>query len=251
MAEPWTVPVIRRIVKRLRAEGVTVVEIPGWQSRGSGDFARIDCQLNHHDAFPARTGHAGGLRTCTFGRSDLRNSLCMFYLGSDGTVYVVAARVSWHAGKGDLTTNSRASGIEARNDGVGERWPPRQLEVNRRLNIATSDAFGFSKARIFDHKEHSSTGKVDRFGIDPRMWRASLMSGSPGTQPKPTPRPEEFLMALSDTEQRELLAKVRNIDTKATAIDFRSAQMQGEVFAGVHKPGDPSMLRKILDAVRR
>lgn len=176
-----TVPGIQRILEVARAEGVPYDLVPHWETRGSGQFVAIDTALDHHDAFPARTGPFGGLRTCTFGREDLRNSLCMFYLGSDdvaghddrrwSTFYVVAALVSWHAGKGHITTNPRSRGIEARNDGVGEPWPAQQLRTYVFLDAMAAIVWG---AETYDHKEHSSTGKVDRNLIDPDAWRREV-----------------------------------------------------------------------------
>jgi hypothetical protein len=162
---------IKRIVDMMRRLGHKVEFVPGWETRGSGSFVRIDTRLDHHDAFPLSSGHAGGLRTCTFGRPDLRNSLCMFYLASDGVTYVVAAGISWHAGKGHITTNSRSSGIEARNSGLGEPWPDVQLDAFCDLDACAVIVWG---VKVYDHKEHSDTGKIDRTGINPDHWRARV-----------------------------------------------------------------------------
>lgn len=174
---------MRQVRDLLRGWGYTVEEVPGWESRGSGTFAAIIGQANHHDAFPLYDrrgnflGHAAGLRTCTFGRPDLRNSLCMFYLGSDGVVYLVAAKPSWHTGRaawrGRSWPNSRVSGIEARNDGLGEPWPAVQADAYAALNTATAIVFGFDERDVADHKEIAIPAgrKIDRTGINPPAWR--------------------------------------------------------------------------------
>lgn len=163
----------REVGRRLVAAGVPFEEVPHWETRGAGRMVRVDGQLDHHDAVPPSAGHAGGLRICTFGRAGLRNSLCMYYLGSDGRVYLVAAGVSWHAGSGVIASNSRWSGIEARNAGTGEPWPAVQLRSYRLLNVISADVHGFVLANVRDHKEHTSR-KIDRYGIDPAQWRRSL-----------------------------------------------------------------------------
>ena len=177
------VAAVRRIAQRCQARGRPVRWIPGWETRGASSFDRISHVVNHFDAFPASSGHLGGLRTCTFGRPDLRNSLCMFYVGSDGTICVVAARVSWHAGRGILTRNSRAAGIEARNNNLGEPMPPALEESYRVLNEEMLAEFGLPAERAIEHREHAPDRKSDRRGVAAAAWRASLN--------RPDPVPEE------------------------------------------------------------
>ncbi len=189
-----------RIVPELRRLGEDVHFVPGWETRGAAPMARVVGQLCHHDAVPASAGPIGGLRICTFGRPDLRNSLCMFYVGSDASIWVVAAGVSWHAGVGDLASNYTWSGIEARNDGLGEPWPDAQLRAYANLNMVCARVWGYGAANVRDHKEHAPTRKIDRARIDPRMWREriqALLDGAPQPQPippDPAPIDEEIAM---------------------------------------------------------
>lgn len=165
---------IEWIVGELRRRGVRVEEVPGWRIRGAGAMRRVRGQLDHHDAVPASAGHAGGLRVCTFGRAGLRNSLCMFYLASDSTVYVVAAGVSWHAGRGVIATNSEWSSIEARyhpNDGP---WPDGQQRTYDVLNAVCAMRWGYGAPGVRDHKEHAPGRKVDRSRVDPDARRAAV-----------------------------------------------------------------------------
>lgn len=171
---------IRWIAAECRRRGEVVEFVPGWEERGAGAMVRVDGQLNHHDAVPPSAGHAGGLRVCTFGRAGLRNSLCMFYVASNGAIWVVAAGVSWHAGEGRIASNPRWSGIEARNDGRGEPWPPAQLRAHRTLNVVSAERWRYGVANVRDHKEHAPGRKSDRAGIDPAAWRRSL-TASPST----------------------------------------------------------------------
>jgi hypothetical protein len=68
------------IADALRAEGVTVVEEPGWRERGSATFMPKGV-ICHHTAGPAR-GDAPSLHTCIHGRSDLPGPLCQIVLNS-------------------------------------------------------------------------------------------------------------------------------------------------------------------------
>lgn len=186
-----TVPGIRRIVDRLRARGHAVVYQPGWTTRGSSAFPALTHVVNHFDAFPASSGAHGGLRICTFGRPDLRNSLCMFYLGDDGLIFVVAARVSWHAGSGRLTANSRAVGIEARNNNLGEPMPAAMSAAYRALDEEIMAEWSMPLAHVIEHREHAPTRKSDRRGVDADAWRASL-----NRSPDPIGDPSEDPMLI-------------------------------------------------------
>jgi hypothetical protein len=263
-----TVPRIVQVRDRLRSRGFTVVEVAGWENRGRGEFLEVRGQFNHHDAFPARTGHAGGLRTCTFGRSDLPNSLCMFYLGSDGVVYVVAARVSWQTGsamwKGVSAPNSRWCGIEARNDGVGESWPKVQLDAYAALNEETCKAFGFGADMLPDHKEAAVPRgrKPDRYGIDPVAWRARIaaaLHGTPVPAPPPPPAPPEppkdwFDMASKEELQQIVDASVKaQVDVAITALraDIVRAGEQAHVAAKARDSHWSRLRGEEIPALRR
>lgn len=201
-----------KIVPWLRALGHEVTYVPGWESRGAGRFARIETRLEHHDAFPASTGHAGGLRTCTFGRPDLRNSLCMFYFASDGVIWIVAAGISWHAGKGHITSNAVSAGSEARNSGLGEPWPAVQDRAMLDTDAICAIVWG---TEVYEHKEHSSTGKIDRTGYDGPTWRSRVRAREAQLrQDGPNPD-EEFTMDDQATEAfKALTDKVEAISER-------------------------------------
>lgn len=175
-----TVQRLRRIVDRLRAAGYTVIPIDGWETRGVGTI-RPGGHLEHHTAGP-RSGDAPSLRVVTFGRPGLRNSLSMWFVSRSGIIYLVAARVSWHAGAGSKGSNTTLSGTESENTGVGEPWGDRSLRSQAAIAAEMAREFEFGAARVWDHKEHAPRRKIDRTGIDPAGWRArvaAVMAGSP------------------------------------------------------------------------
>lgn len=116
----------------LRAFGLNVVEQPGWQTRGHGDVGKSLGVLCHHTA-GAIKGNAPSLGIVTNGRPDLPGPLAQLVLGRDGTFYVVAAGLCYHAGAGNWrgckSGNKNLIGIEAENTGLANDnpWPAAQM----------------------------------------------------------------------------------------------------------------------------
>lgn len=116
----------------LRAYGLAVIEQPGWQTRGHGDVGKTLGVLCHHTA-GALKGNAPSLGIVTNGRPDLPGPLAQLVLGRDGTFYVVAAGLCYHAGagawQGVKSGNSSLVGIEAENTGLANDnpWPDVQM----------------------------------------------------------------------------------------------------------------------------
>ena len=113
----------------LRDVGLTVVEQPGWQTRGHGDVGRIVGVMCHHPAGPA-DGIMPSLDTVIHGRPDLPGPLAQLCLGRDGTFFVVAAGHCNHAGlgqwRGISTGNSSFSMSDSSTAGT-----PRRAELSQ------------------------------------------------------------------------------------------------------------------------
>lgn len=192
----------------LREEGLRVVEFPGWRDRGHGDFGAIWGIVAHH---------TGGSNTpaseIAYGLTTLAGPLSQLHLAKDGTVTVVAVGVAWHAGRGrwpglpEDDANPHTIGIEAANNGT-EGWSPAQYDAYVGCCAAILRKLGHGPERVIGHKEWagSKQGKWDPGGIDMDRFRADVADRMKGNA----------LMALSDTEQRELLDKLRRVHFELT-----------------------------------
>lgn len=143
----------------LRAAGLKVEEVDGWQNRGRGDMATVRGILCHHTAGPL-TGNAPSLNLVVKGREDLAGPLSQLVLGRDGTFHVVAAGRCNHAGagawQGVTSGNSSFIGIEAENAGTGkDPWPPVQMDAYARGCAAILKHLGEDSVMVAGHKEYA------------------------------------------------------------------------------------------------
>lgn len=160
----------------LRAEGLRVVEYPGWRQRGHGDFGAIWGIVVHH---------TGASRTppseIAKGLPQLKGPLSQLHLAQDGTVTVVAVGVAWHAGVGSWpglpedNANWHTIGIEAANNGT-EGWSDEQYGAYVGCCAAILRKLGFDAAHVIGHKEWAGLkqGKWDPGGIDMDRFRADV-----------------------------------------------------------------------------
>jgi LysM repeat protein len=193
----------------LRAAGLTVVEIDGWQNRGylGRDLADVRGVMWHHTAAGRNfTQDAPSLNICTFGRSDVAGPLCQIVLGRSGTVYITAAGLSNHAGRGSAAGiptdmgNYYFIGIEMESSGVAPfDWTEHQLRVVPFLGAALEEAYLLDQApedRLqIGHAEYSSEGKIDPAGwpggMDGIRNSINAVLADETVAPAPTqPRPE-------------------------------------------------------------
>lgn len=162
----------------LRAAGLTVHEVPGWETRGrppeKGDFTPVGV-LNHHTGASAR-GWTWA-RVLEYARwmffvgrpgDGLPPPLCNIALAPNGTVILGAAGRANHAGK------ARARGSVAAGDGnalyVGVEWmlsgteviPQVMMKAGLLLSaVLTRDVLKTSVETVAAHYETSVTGKWD------------------------------------------------------------------------------------------
>lgn len=176
------------LADRLRAQGLNVVEVAGWQSRGSASFNPRGF-LWHHTAGPAN-GNSPSLTICTYGRAGLAGPLCNVFQARDNTVYVVAAGRANHAGEGSwqgLSGNSSVYGLEIENTGTGsEPWRLDQLTVAAKIAVAC----GVPIHLMCMHKEWTRR-KVDMHTVlgDQMREISTVVAGGPAPQPQPDPGP--------------------------------------------------------------
>lgn len=150
------------IARRLRDFGLTVVEVSGWQSRGSSYFNPRG-SVDHHTAGSSR-GNAPSLGVVTYGRSGLPGPLCNVLVARDNTCFVVAAGRANHAGRGGwrgLSGNSSVYGVERENVGTGaEPWRDDQHLVAGLVHAALIEGRAGAEM-VAQHKEWAPRRKID------------------------------------------------------------------------------------------
>lgn len=176
------------IAARLRAFGLKVVEINGWQTRGSSSFSPAG-SVDHHTA-GGRSGNAPSLGICTNGRSDLPGPLCNILIGRDGTCYVIAAGRANHAGKGGwqgLSGNSKMYGVERENVGTSaEPWTTQQTVTAATCHVALmSWKPNYDVKYCAQHKEWAPGRKSDAHTITGSMMRSTMQKIMAGGSPIP------------------------------------------------------------------
>ena len=224
------------IADRLRSTGLKVVEVAGWQTRGSENF-NPKGSVDHHTAGPAM-GNAPSLNICINGRAGLPGPLCNVLVGRDNTCYVIAAGRANHAGLGGwkgLSGNSSVFGVERENVGTGsEPWRPDQTDTAARIHAALISAHGGDANLVCEHKEWAPTRKIDAFGIDGNQMRilvAKYLSGTISTPiAPPAPNsPAAFLQAISEAAKNKPVLKrgsrgdgVKDLQSNINAIVGRN-----------------------------
>jgi hypothetical protein len=168
----------------LRKAGLKVIEQPGWETRGHGDMGTIFGCLLHHTAEPIDDDTAPTLRVLTYGRpaskgvKALSGPLCHLGLGQSGIYYMIAAGRASHAGagewKGVVDGNKHFIGIEAENNGIGEKWPEVQMAAYAKGCATIAKYCNFSRNMVVGHKEYAlpKGRKIDpNFDMDDFRWR--------------------------------------------------------------------------------
>lgn len=164
--------------RHLRNWGLKVETKSGWRDRGRPYAFKPKAVICHHTASSSQSGNFGSENVVTYGRSDLPGPLCQILLGRDGTVKIIAAGYANHAGYGGPHAtvpanmgNTYAYGIEAENNGIGEKWSKKQLNAYYRLCAALLDYMDRKDVnRVFGHKEWTSR-KIDPAGINMNVFR--------------------------------------------------------------------------------
>lgn len=174
----------------LKAAGLKVAPVDGWETRGIGDMGSVVGVICHHTA-TAAPGNMPTLDLLIKGRSDLSGPLAQLGLGRDGTYYVIAAGRCNHAGKGSwqgvVTGNSSFIGIEAENSGLpGEPWPEVQKDAYRRGVAAILQHVGRGAEFCAGHKEYAlPAGRKSDPSFDMNAFRAAVAAILGGTTPAP------------------------------------------------------------------
>ncbi len=156
MRLPWLADV-------LRAAGLAVVEVGGWQNRGS-DLRSVEGIVWHHTVTGPRTSDQAVARLLRDGRPNLAGPLSQLGLDRTGRFHVVAAGKCNHNGYG--LWGNQSIGIEAYNDGVGEPWPDVQVAAYITGTRALLGRVGLGVDRVKGHKETDPRRKIDPAGLN-------------------------------------------------------------------------------------
>jgi hypothetical protein len=244
----------------LRAAGLTVETLDGWQTRsrssGGYDPGYPSHVMVHHTASPPSASGESDASYCTFGDEDA--PLCNVYLDADGVWWVCAAGATNCNGKGGPldgvpadSMNLAALAVEA-NGGYGYPWPAAETSsyVTGVAALVAAYAVGYVRA----HFEWAPTRKVDPAGASPwspddRSWnmdafRADVAAGSGGSTGGDD-------MPLSDDDLDRVAARVWQymIGEQNAGAHLRQAHMIPRFYLGPWKPGwelpDPTTLERI------
>lgn len=170
-------PYLLDLADACRKSGLKVVEVNGWKTRGHGPMTAVRSILAHHTATSSRaTGDYPSLGIVKDGRPDLPGPLSQLGLGRSGTVYVIAAGLSYHAGQviNPWASNSLSIGIEVEHDGIAP-FPAALYPKLVRLVAALASHYDWEgkpgpedDAKVWGHKEMNKVdGKIDpNFDMD-------------------------------------------------------------------------------------
>lgn len=231
------------IASKLRAAGLNVVEVAGWQTRGSASFNPRGF-VRHHTAGPA-AGNAPSLNICIYGRSGLPGPLCNVFQARDNTIYVVAAGRANHAGAGSwrgLSGNSSVYGIEVENTGTGsEPWREDQLETTARVCAALMPNIEMN----CEHKEWAPRRKPDRFAVDGNVERERMKKYLGGGGPV---APPVDLVAIANAIKEARTHTLREGD-KGDAVKWLQAGINNLSGRGLVVDGDfgPATAQAVRD----
>src|SRR5262245_42738289 len=175
----------------LKAAGLKVDPVDGWQSRGRGDVGKILGVLCHHTAGP-KNGNMPSLDILIKGRPDLPGPLAQLGLARDGTYFVIAAGKANHAGKGNwkgvVNGNTNMIGIEAENTGLpnDSPWPAVQIDAYHRGVAAILKHVGKASDFCAGHKEYAlPRGRKSDPNFDMIPFRSAVAAIMNGTAPAP------------------------------------------------------------------
>lgn len=223
------------LAKLARRTGYPVVEVAGWKTRGRpggmSDIRTITC---HHTANGGAKGNYPSLRVVRDGRTGLPGPLAQLGIGVDGTIYVIAAGKSNHAGvsRSNDYTNSHAIGIEAEAEGVpGDRedWPPKQRESFVRLCRALVNEFpGVQIADVRGHKETCSpAGRKSDPSFSMPAFRTEVTACD-------LSNPPEELDDMSAAEVASIKAAIAAVPTTAEIVAALRPVIKAEAVAAAN-----------------
>lgn len=165
----------------LHAADLTVVEVPGWKTRGYEPYDPEGIICHDTGSASRTTTDAAEIGVMVNGRPDLPPPIGQLYLSRSGTVHIVASGRGNHAKTGTAGPckgmgNTRLLGIEAQH-ADGEPWTPVQYSAYVRVVAAICAHTRWT--RIAGHKEHQPGQKIDP-GFDMDQFRRDVAAVTRG-----------------------------------------------------------------------
>jgi hypothetical protein len=219
----------------LRAGGLRVVEVPGWKTRTADGnrFGPVQGILCHWTATnPQAAGDYPTLNTILNGNGQTPGPLSHLGLGRDGTWYVIAAGVCWHAGSVDrvASDNYHAIAVEAEYHPAQGAWPEAQQRSYERGVAVLSRHYGVALDNVRGHYEAAIPyGRKD----DPK----TLPGGMAGFRQRVKALLDSNLVGEDDdimTGVRDPLVTVDNITYSPAQVFHLMAAFVQAVAPGTH-----------------
>lgn len=174
--------------------------------------------------------------------------------------HVWDANTAWS--NANSVSNQESITIEHSNSaGAAQDWPINNVTIDEGARWAAALCVFYKLGRpqfgvnIRDHREFGSTscphhlangGKYHARYMQVAQQHYDWLAAGGKTPSVSAPKPEGFLMALNDAEQRELLAKIRDIWDQLRGIDGKGWPQLGK-----NADGDDLTLVDAIAAVRR
>ena len=227
-----SMPMYTGLARVAKKTGYPVVEMAGWKKRGHGPLQGVKTIVAHHTVGP-KAGNYPSMPTVKDGRPGLPGPLAQYGIGRDGTIYVIASGVAYHAGKVAKTaySNSWAIGIEAENTGTGEKWANPMIDSYVKLCRALMDEFKLPLGAILGHKEicYPAGRKIDPAFIVPDMTMAQFRgyvkrgyyTAPPAKPAKPNPAPKPAKPKPAGKAWPAVALKVTSTHTAASDAAWR------------------------------
>lgn len=244
------------LADELRAAGLTVVEVDGWRTLGSDNWAPTGGIVHatadgaaQNPVADARDDDAA-IRVIRNGRPGLAGPIANAYHSRSGVWWVIASgrcntALTGTAGPLRGLGNHSLLGIEHENDNRGERWPEIQWRTALLGWAVICRRLRWQAGRLAGHKEHDPGRKSDPLGIDMGAFRAAVARLIPGGQPGTSGGDDDV---LTDDQNR----KLHNLDRLMLALVNGHDEVTGLVLdKGVAETRPLPLVRDIAELKAR
>lgn len=199
----------------LRDGGLNVKIYDGAMQDGHGDFGDIWGVVWHHTG-----GYGDTPSSLSNGNPNLAGPVCNLFIEPDGTVWLIAIGVAWHAGYGiypgipENGANQVTIGIECLHNGI-DPWPKAQYEAMVKTGVAITKFLQFDASRNIAHKEWAGAdnplginkqGKWDPGNFDMRKFRKDIQKRLGSGVAK-----DEFMANVSDQDAALIVEAAKKV----------------------------------------